>query len=153
MAALRSLTAAIAGRVYDRYGDPVGNANVQALKYVWQDGKRLLTAVQTVRTNDLGEYRLFWMQPGQYVVSGRPLVRVWPGDRVSKELATQVISAFALGTQRTSAQDAEFAVQQLVEIAVRALSPGINDPYTAIACVDRLGSALCRLAQREMPSP
>jgi len=78
---------------------------------------------------------------------------VWPGDRVTEEFAARVNSAFALGNQRTSAQDVEFAVHQLVEIAVRALSPGINDPFTAYACVDRLGSALCRLVQREMPSP
>jgi uncharacterized membrane protein len=60
---------------------------------------------------------------------------------------------FALGNLRTSAQDVEFAIHQLVEIAVRALSPSVNDPFTAIACVDRLGSALSRLAQRKMPSP
>ena len=65
-------TGAIAGRVYDRYGDPVGNATVQALKYTYQDGRRVLTVVQSGRTNDLGEYRLFWMQPGQYVVSAVP---------------------------------------------------------------------------------
>ena len=57
-------TGAIAGRVFDRYGDPVGNAMVQALKYSYQDGRRVLNVVQSVRTNDLGEYRLFWMQPG-----------------------------------------------------------------------------------------
>ncbi len=90
---------------------------------------------------------------GQYVVSGRPLVMVWPGNQVTDHFAAQVNEAFALGNQRTSAQDVEFAIHQLVEIAVRALSPGINDPFTAVACVDRLGSALCRLAQRKMPSP
>jgi len=92
-------------------------------------------------------------RPGQYVVAGRPLVMVWPGDRVSGELAVRVNAMLALDNQRTSAQDVEFAIHQLVEIAVRALSPGINDPFTAVACVDRLGSALFRLAQRDMPSP
>ena len=91
--------------------------------------------------------------PGHYVVADRPLVLVWPGDRVTDKLTDQVRSAFALGNQRTPRQDIEFAVSQLVEIAVRALSPGVNDPFTAIACVDHLGSALSRLAQREMPSP
>ena len=65
-------TGAIAGRVYDRFGDPVGNANVQALKYSYQDGRRVLTVVQSARTNDLGEYRLFWMQPGPYIMSAVP---------------------------------------------------------------------------------
>jgi uncharacterized membrane protein len=92
-------------------------------------------------------------RPGQYVVRGAALVMVWPGDRVNDGFAARVNSAYALGNQRTAAQDVEFAVHQLVEIAVRALSPGINDPFTAVACVDRLGSALCRLAQRDMPSP
>jgi uncharacterized membrane protein len=58
-----------------------------------------------------------------------------------------------VGQQRTPVQDIEFAVRQLVEVAVRALSPGVNDPFTAVSCVDRLGSALCRVAQREFPSP
>ncbi len=62
-------------------------------------------------------------------------------------------AAFVLGNQRTATEDIEFSFLQLVEIAVRALSPGINDPFTAIACIDRLGSALCRLAGRDMPSP
>jgi uncharacterized membrane protein len=92
-------------------------------------------------------------RPGDYVVADRPLLRVWPGDRVSDQLTARVRSAFTLGRQRTPRQDFESAVSQLVEIAVRALSPGINDPFTAIACVDRLGSVLSRVAQREMPSP
>ncbi len=91
-------------------------------------------------------------RPGQYVVMGCPLVTVWPGDRVTEPLEERINSAFILGHQRTAAQDIEFPIHQLVEIAVRALSPGINDPFTAITCVDRLGSALHRLAQREMPS-
>lgn len=67
-------TGVIAGRVYDRYGDAVVNANVQALKYSYGsgDGRRTLTVVQSARTNDLGEYRLYWMQPGKYVVSAVP---------------------------------------------------------------------------------
>ena len=48
---------AISGRVYDRYGDPVVNATVQALKYAYQDGRRILVPADSGRTNDLGEYR------------------------------------------------------------------------------------------------
>jgi Carboxypeptidase regulatory-like domain len=65
-------TGAIGGRIVNRYGEPVGNANVQALRYTYQDGKRVLNTVQTARTNDRGEYRLFWMTPGQYIVSAQP---------------------------------------------------------------------------------
>ncbi|MBL0168588.1 MAG: DUF2254 domain-containing protein [Propionivibrio sp.] len=92
-------------------------------------------------------------RPGHYLVKGRAMVMAWPGDRVTDTLVNKVNAAFVLGNQRTATQDIEFSFDQLVEIAVRALSPGINDPFTAIACVDRLESALCRLARRDMPSP
>lgn len=59
----------IAGRVFDRDGEPLANVNVQALKYSYQEGQRVLNTVQQARTNDLGEYRLFWLPPGQYFVS------------------------------------------------------------------------------------
>lgn len=92
-------------------------------------------------------------QPGQYVVCGRPLVLVWPGERSTEALERKIQAIFVLGNQRTSTQDLGFAIKQLVEIAVRALSPGVNDPFTAVSCVDRLGSALYRLADRNMPEP
>ncbi len=59
----------LTGRVFDRDGEPLANATVQALKYSYQEGQRLLNSVQQARTNDLGEYRLFWLAPGQYFVS------------------------------------------------------------------------------------
>jgi len=91
-------------------------------------------------------------RPGHYLVKGRAMVMVWPGDRVTESLVDKMNAAFVFGHQRTASQDIEFSFNQLVEIAVRALSPGINDPFTAIACVDRLGSGLCRLARRNTPS-
>ncbi len=91
-------------------------------------------------------------RPGHFLAKGQAIVMVWPGDRVTESLADRINGAFVLGDQRTAAQDVEFSFHQLVEIAVRALSPGINDPFTAIACVDRLESALCRLTRRNMPS-
>lgn len=66
-----TLTGVISGRVLNRFGEPVGNANVQALRYTYQEGRRSLTPFQSIRTNDLGEYRLFWMTPGQYVISAQ----------------------------------------------------------------------------------
>jgi uncharacterized membrane protein len=91
-------------------------------------------------------------RPGNYVVASRPLALIWPGSRATDRLTDQVRSLFVLGNQRISDQDIEFGVTQLVEIAVRALSPGLNDPFTAITCLDQLGSVLCRLATRTMPS-
>lgn len=92
-------------------------------------------------------------RPGDYIVATTPLVFVWPGNKVNDKLIESINSTFAFGNQRTSVQDVEFLVNQLVEVAVRALSPGVNDPFTAITCLDNLGSALCRLARRDMPTP
>ena len=92
-------------------------------------------------------------RPGHFVVQGTALVTVWSGGPVDASPAEQIQNTFILGAERTLTQDVEFAVDQLVEVAVRALSPGINDPFTAMACVDRLGEALCRLAERVLPSP
>jgi uncharacterized membrane protein len=58
---------------------------------------------------------------------------------------------FAVETQRSPGQDIVFLVNQMVEIALRALSPSLNDPWTAMGSLDRLGSALYRLAQCEEP--
>ncbi len=87
-------------------------------------------------------------RPGQYVVKGMPLAVGWPHEDISAEFAAKVNSAFALGDQRTTSQDIEFPVDQLVEIAVRALSPGVDNHYRGDRFVDRLSSALHRLAER-----
>ncbi|KPQ31080.1 MAG: putative membrane protein [Phormidesmis priestleyi Ana] len=91
-------------------------------------------------------------RPGDFVIKGSPLVAVYPIESVGKKLVKQINNAFVLGAQRTDQQDVEFSINQLVEISVRALSPGINDPFTAIRCIDQLSAALCHLAQREVPS-
>jgi hypothetical protein len=64
-------TGAISGHVYDRDGEPAGRAIVQALRPIYRDGKRVLTIVQSVLTNDRGEYRLFWLPPGPYYVTAK----------------------------------------------------------------------------------
>lgn len=92
-------------------------------------------------------------RPGRFVTEGGHLARVWPGPDRDEAVARRIDAAFARGTERTLTQDVEFAVDQLVEVAVRALSPGINDPFTALQCLDWLGVALCRLAGRVLPSP
>jgi uncharacterized membrane protein len=91
-------------------------------------------------------------RPGHFVVQGGALAMVWPGDRLDERRAGKIREAFLIGAERTLTQDVEFALDQLVEVAVRALSPGTNDPFTAMACIDRLGEALCRLAERALPS-
>jgi len=65
-------TGTIAGRIYDKNGEPFGNAQVMAMRQVYKDGLRTFTIVQMVSTDDRGEYRLFWLAPGKYYVAARP---------------------------------------------------------------------------------
>ena len=92
-------------------------------------------------------------RPGKYVVQGGELMRILPGKRINEKLTKQINNAFILGKERTDQQDVEFCINQLVEVALRAISPGINDPFTAIRCIDQLSAAFCRLAERDFPSP
>ncbi|MEZ4436975.1 MAG: DUF2254 domain-containing protein [bacterium] len=92
-------------------------------------------------------------RPGDFVIEGDVLIRVWPAARVDEEIEARLLRVFVMGSLRTTEQDAAFAVDQLVEVALRALSPGINDPFTAIACIDRLRGGLARLVERRLPSP
>ncbi|MFM9926133.1 DUF2254 domain-containing protein [Variovorax sp. H27-G14] len=85
---------------------------------------------------------------GDYIFPGAPVALM----SVQVPDAEQAIrNATALGATRGSEGDAEHAVRQLVEVAVRALSPGINDPHTAMSVLDRLGAALCDLAGSHLP--
>lgn len=92
-------------------------------------------------------------RPGDFLMRGDPLIEVWPRDEMNKDLAQKFEKTFIIDSLRTQQQDIKFVVDQLVEIASRALSPGLNDPFTAIRCIDRLGAALSYLAQRKIPSP
>lgn len=64
----------------------------------------------------------------------------------------QLINQFVIGKTKTSQQDIEFSIHQMVEIAARALSTGVNDPYTAISCIDHLTAVMCYLAEAQFPS-
>ncbi len=93
-------------------------------------------------------------RPGRYVAAaGTALALAWPGERATDGALRGIAGAFVTGLRRTMIGDADFGVNQLVSVAVRALSPGINAPFTAVMCVDRLGTSLCRLAGRTIPSP
>jgi uncharacterized membrane protein len=91
-------------------------------------------------------------EPGRFVRHGTALITGWPGANVDDALCEAVRGAFIIGSARSPTQDVQFYVEQLVELAVRALSPGINDPGTARMCLDRLGQTLCQMATREMPA-
>lgn len=92
-------------------------------------------------------------RPGDFVNAGRVIILAWPGDRVDDPLAGELVGNFVLGNQRTPYQDAMFLVRELIEFSARALSTGQNDPYTAINCINWLGSNLVSLAGRVTPDP
>jgi uncharacterized membrane protein len=81
-------------------------------------------------------------KPGHFVRHGAVVAFAWPASRVDEQLEGQIHHAFQIGNQRTPTQDIEYAVNQLVEMAVRAMSPAINDPFTAMTCLDYLGNGL-----------
>jgi uncharacterized membrane protein len=90
--------------------------------------------------------------PGDFVVQGSVVAVVHADNLVDKKVVKQTSIRIVLGAYRTPVQDPEFAIHQLVEIALRALSPGINDPYSAITCIDKLTSVLCGLTKRVFPA-
>lgn len=94
----------------------------------------------------------FCCRPGDFIVPEDPLGYILAEEPADEELVEAVNEAIILGSRRTLSQDQRLAVNQLVEIAMRALSPGINDPFTAINCIDQLTSALSRFGGRQ-PAP
>src|ERR1039457_1300560 len=86
-------------------------------------------------------------RPGQFVLRGEPLAAIVPAEKIGK-LEAAIDRGVHIGRHRTLTQDSEFGIAQVVEIAIRALSPAVNDTYTGIACVDWLADALLTLAER-----
>lgn len=91
--------------------------------------------------------------PGDFVAAGDVLLRAWPANRITAEVADALREVVVIGDQRTPAQDVRYPFGQLTEVACLALSTGVNDLYTAVLCVNRLGEGLAFLAARSVPSP
>jgi len=88
-------------------------------------------------------------RPGHFVVAGRPLATVWPGGAAG-QVALSLTKANITGPHRTLMQDPVFAIDQLVEIGIRALSPAVNDTFTALTCIDWLSAGLSRVSSRTL---
>ena len=88
---------------------------------------------------------------GHFVPAGIPLMMVSKGNRLPPEGTAQLLTAFDFGPTRTLQQDAEFGVLQIVDIALKAISPAVNDPSTAISCVDQLSRVVIRYVARRPP--
>lgn len=105
---------------------------------------------------DLQSAELFFslsVKPGDYIKTKQCIGQLY-GTNVQKlrsDINKKIMDYCIVGKTRTPIQDPEFAINQLVEIAVRALSPGINDPFTAILCIHRLGSVISDISDRHFP--
>ncbi len=94
---------------------------------------------------------LIYRSVGNYVLKGDLLASVWPDEGDDDRIRESVGRGFVIGDQRSRKGDIGFGVTQLVDIAVRALSPGVNDPKTAEELVLRLGDVLVALAIKDLP--
>lgn len=89
-------------------------------------------------------------RPGHFAVRGRPLAVVWPRSAAAA-VAQTLERGHVVGPHRTLQQDVQFAIDQLVEISLRALSPAVNDTFTALTCIDWLGDGLCKITSVGLP--
>lgn len=88
-------------------------------------------------------------RPGDFIHAGMPLAMA-SDQALAPHLADHVRSVFALGGSRTPEQDLEFSIDELVEITLRALSPAVNDPFTALNALHWLGAATVLIGQRDL---
>ena len=90
---------------------------------------------------------------GDFVIEGSPLVLLSPASSLTEELQESIEGAFDVGEARTLQQDVEYGLRQIVDIALKAISPAVNDPSTAATCIDQLSRILGHLAKRQISSP
>ena len=110
------------------------------------DTARLVELAKTYKVKILAARRI-----GQFIAAGTPLLMVYKGERLAGDAGADLRAAIDIGPSRTLQQDVEFGVLQIVDIALKAISPAVNDPTTAITCVDQLSRILILFAQREPP--
>lgn len=92
------------------------------------------------------------VKAGEFIVEDMTIAYCLSESPASEILKASIRSSITIGKHQTPIQDPEFAIRQLVEVAVRSLSPGINDPFTAISCLDRLGENIAYLLDRRFPA-
>jgi uncharacterized membrane protein len=112
------------------------------------DAKRLM---QDAKEADLVVYMK--TPVGGFVVRDRPIAAVTPAAHLTEKLMDELSHVFVIGRNRSITEDPEFGIRQIVDIAVKALSPSMNDPTTAVTAVDYLGSLVIEFARRDIPDP
>ena len=129
------------GELFDT---PLLNDKSGYIRYI--DIKRLVDLSKTSRVRVHIVRRV-----GQFIPAETPLLTIYKGSRLTPAMAADFRAAFNLGPSRTMQQDIEFGILQIVDIALKAISPAVNDPSTGITCVDHLSRILIRFASREAP--
>jgi uncharacterized membrane protein len=130
---------------------PVGRSTAVAcpasgyIRFV--DTARLLAVAKAARLQVRVTRRV-----GHFVPEGVPLLLVSRGDRLDEAVRAALVATFDIGATRTLQQDVEFGVIQIVDIGLRAISPAVNDPSTAITCLDQLGRVVIRWISRDSPA-
>lgn len=138
-----------ADKASDEWEELENERGLRALRNGYIQAVDLETLVETAA--DLGTRLRVLKRPGHFVVAGEDILAL-PGDREpDQDAEKKLLSCFLIGSFRTAEQDFEFEIRQLVEVALRALSPGINDPFTAMNCIDFLGAALNEIGHRRLP--
>lgn len=138
-----------AEEAFDNHAVPIPSTKsgyLQAIEY------EVLT---DVATEFQGVLRLS-VNPGKHLTLDTPVAefsKTPENEEHQNTLIRRVNNALVSGNRRTYTQDVEYGIEQIVEIALRALSPGVNAPFTAITCIDRLTELLCKLAHQEAPLP
>ncbi len=89
---------------------------------------------------------------GEFVVQDTPLVSLSLKDTLDQDTINDLLASFVISHYRTLEQDAAFGIKQIVDVALKALSPGIIDTTTAVMCVDYLTAILAQMANRKIPS-
>ena len=125
-------------------GSPIASPESGYIRYI--DINRLVALAKAYRIRVRLERRV-----GHFVPAGVPLMSVSDVERVPADRALHLLGTFDIGPTRTMQQDVEFGIIQIVDIGLRAISPAINDPSTAISCVDQLSRVVIRWIGRVPP--
>jgi uncharacterized membrane protein len=125
-------------------GAPILNRQSGYIRYIDINGLVALTKAYQICVH-------LERRVGQFVPAGVPLMRVSKPERVPADRALHLIATLDIGSARTMQQDVEFGVIQIVDIALRAISPAVNDPSTAISCVDQLSRIMILWISRIPP--
>ncbi|WP_149497168.1 DUF2254 domain-containing protein [Roseiconus lacunae] len=147
-------------------GEPRSSDSIEAID--WSDGLAVRSTrfgyLQGIDESGLMETAIqhgavihLLIRPGDRVLLGQQIATIKPSNGVADADTTPLIDALirclAIGNSRTPTQDLFFILHQFVEIAVRALSPGVNDPFTAIQCIDQIANSITLISLRKLPNP